>query len=231
MDTEFTEFMRQLEDRFKAATSLLDRSKYKIFYGQIRPAWILTLGINPGGSPSETSADGTTHTSGVPAAASGSYFENDEHDVLDCEWKENIGLRKLLLPLLGGNNLRTRHEVVKTNLAFRRSARVNQIEKERAFDESAPFLNEIIRVVRPKLVLLTGPSVSSFNDRFGNNAVTVHPPQRKDSINQTVFAASKVRLRATNSEALVAQVAHASQWSATYDEYDVAGRIIALMEA
>ncbi len=53
MDTQFTPFMRDLERRFRVATGLPNRSQYKIFYGQIRPALIRTLGINPGEDPRE----------------------------------------------------------------------------------------------------------------------------------------------------------------------------------
>ena len=231
MDTEFTPFMRQVEQRFQAASGLLDRSQYKIFYGQVRPAWLLTLGINPGGAPKDTNADGKTHASGRVAAASASYFEGNEHDILDCEWPENPGLRRLLQPLLGGNLARVREEVVKTNMAFRRSAKASQIDKERTFDESAPFLNEIVRVVQPRLVLLTGPKLASFVDRYASEIKILCPPERKESIKQTVFAASRAKLRATDMTTLVVQVAHASQWSATYGEYDVARRIQSLMGA
>src|SRR5260221_10929648 len=114
MDSETTCFMRDLEGRFRLATKLPDRSFYKIFYGQIHPAEILALGINPGGAPANTNSDGRTHKDGVIAAASAGYYENDEHDILDCEWRENNGLRRLLMPLLGGEAARIRAGVVKT---------------------------------------------------------------------------------------------------------------------
>jgi len=231
METEFTPFMRDLEARFMAATGFVDRSQYKIFYGQVHAAWLLTLGINPAAAPAATDSAGKTHTPGKAASSSATYFENNEHDILDCEWSENLGLRKLLLPLLDDTLSRVRDEVVKTNMAFRRSAKASHIKKEHAFDESAPYLKEIVRVVRPQLVLLTGPSLASFNDRFAKDAKFLCAPERKESINQTVFAASRVRLRVTDTSALVVQVAHASQWSATYAEYDVARRIQSLMEA
>ena len=44
------QFMRDLEERYKRASGLRDRSQYKIFYSPVRPADILVLGINPGGS-------------------------------------------------------------------------------------------------------------------------------------------------------------------------------------
>ena len=229
--TDSASFMRDLEDRFRRRSGLANRSLYKIYYCRIHPAWLLTLGINPGGAPVETAQDGGTHSSGRAAASSVSFFENGEHDVIDCEWRENPGLRKLLCPLLDGDLSRVRDEVVKTNMAFRRSAKASQIKREQSYDETAPFLNEIVRVVQPRLVLLTGPSLSSFLDRFAGSSVIVSPAQRKDSINQTVFAAARATLRATQSDVLVVQVAHASQWSATYAEFDVANRIRTLMDA
>lgn len=119
-------------------------------------------------------------------------FRRHEHDVLDCEWTENLGLRKLLLPLMDDTLSRIQEEVVKSNMAFRRSAKASQIKKERSFDESAPVLNEMIRVVQPRLVLLTGPSLASFVDRFASDTRPLSGPERKDSINQTVFAASRI---------------------------------------
>ena len=231
MDTEFTPFMRDLERRFQMATGLPNRSAYKIFYGQIHQAPILTLGINPGGDPAQTSADGRMHTSGVPAAASSSYFEGGEHDVLDCEWKENDGLRKLLIPLVGGEREGIRQDVVKSNLAFRRSAKATHIQVERAFDETAPFLAEILAKVEPRLVLLTGPAVRVFVGRFASGEQVLAQPEKDPGVKQTIFAASRVRLRATGTEALVVRVAHASQFGWTYGRYEVSRRITALMDA
>ena len=223
--------MRDLEERFKRAAHLPDRSYYKIFYGQVRPAPILTLGINPGGAPENTYPDGRTNKDGGVASSSASYFENDEHDILDCEWRENNGLRQLLLPLLDGKSERIRSEVVKTNLAFKRSAKVSQIKVEQAIDESAPFLAEIIAVVQPKLVLLTGPAISRFADRFACESNAVGVPERDPKVGQVVFAASRVRLRRPAINALVIRVAHASQFAWTYERYSVVDRIRALIEA
>jgi hypothetical protein len=229
MATESTNFMRELEARFKLATQLPDRSRYKIFYGQIHPAKILTLGINPGGDPENTNSDGRTHKDGVVAAASGSYYEDGEHDILDCEWRENKGLRRLLTPLLNGDAARIRTDVVKTNLAFRRSAKATHINVQAAVAETAPFLTEIIETVRPELVLLTGPAISAFTSHFASQTTVLAPPEKDEKTKQTVFAASRVTLRRPSIEVLVVQVAHASQFSWTYERYGVADRILALM--
>lgn len=230
MDTEYTPFMRDLEERFKRFTKLPGRSHYKIFYGQVRPAPILTLGINPGGEPSNHNADGLKQKNGRIALASATYFENDEHDVLDCEWPENNGLRKILVPLLNGDARRIRHEVVKTNMAFRRTAKAAQIKREH-IAESAPFLTEIIQVVRPKLVLLTGPSLSDFIKGFACNAKIVTEPERDPDVKHIVFYPAIVRLHGLDTDAIAVQVAHASQFSWTYGKHSVVDKIHALMEA
>src|SRR5579859_447790 len=97
------EFMRGLEDEFKARTGLIDRSQFKIFYCPIWRAPVLVLGINPGGDPVTIAPDGVRYRDGSSgrAASSVTYCENGEHDLLDCQWDENVGLLKLLLPILG----------------------------------------------------------------------------------------------------------------------------------
>lgn len=226
MDASHTPFMHDLEVRFKRASGLPNRAWYKIFYCQIKRAPILTLGINPGGAPENTHADGRVHKDGVVAAASGSYYENDEHDILDCDWRENLGLRTVLAPLVGGDLASIRRDVVKTNMAFHRSARKKDIDIDRAMDQTAPFLAEIIGVVSPRLVLLTGVRLEEFTSRFATSAKEIVTPERDPGVKQIVFAASSARLRATNTSALVVQLAHASQFGWTYGKYQVAKRIL-----
>lgn len=229
MDTQFTPFMRDLESRYRAATGFLDRTQYKIFYCQVRPAPILALGINPGGSPSDVEPDGMKRKDrkGVASSSTG-YFERDEHDVLDCEWKENIGLRNLLMPLVGGRADALRNSVVKTNLAFQRSSNVKGIARSNAISASAPFLSEIIAVVQPTTVILTGPSLDEFNGHFAVDAAIVASAERDPRVRQVVFAATRSRLRATGTDALVVQVAHASQFGWTYARHDIPSRIVRL---
>jgi hypothetical protein len=221
--------MRDLESRYQKASGFVNRSQYKIFYGQVRPAPILAFGINPGGNPADVNPDGRTNRDGSLACASASFHDNDENDILDCEWKENSGLRQILTPLVGGESARIRTDVVKSNLVFERSARKSGIEFDRAADISKPFVAEIIKAVRPKLVLLTGVKIELFCDRFASTPTTIAPTERDPGVRQIVFAASRVRLLASGTDALVVQVAHASQFGWTYSRYDVASRIELLM--
>jgi hypothetical protein len=229
MANEYTALMRDIEQRFKKATQLTNRSEYKIYYCQIRPAPVLILGKNPGGSPEQTSPDGCINfNNGTRASSSAGYFENDEHDVLDCGWPENTGLRKLLFPLFSDNRDRIRRDVVKTNVAFQRSKSI--VREQRSFETTcAPYLNEILAIVRPKLVLLTGPDISEFSSRFAIKQTTVINRITDSNVKQTVFAAARFHLRQTLEETFVVQLAHASQFSWTYERYGVVDKIQSLL--
>lgn len=220
--------MRTLEEEFRNTSGLPNRATYKIFYGQIKPAPILTLGINPGGSPAEISADGTQQSNGAKASSSSGYFENNENDILDCEWRENSGLRALLFPFVANDSVRFRAEIVKSNLAFRRSAKKKDIDIEAAIAEAAPYLGRIVERVCPRLVVLTGVAIQTFIDRFATTAKILAPIERDPGVKQVVFAASRVSLRHTGKDATVIQVAHASQFSWTYTKYNVARRSLEL---
>lgn len=222
--------MREIEEEFRHRSGLLHRSHYKIFYCKVFPAPILTLGINPGGTPDKTSLDGTLQEGGLRASASAGYFENDEHDVLDCDWKENVGLRELIYPLVGRDPARFRAEVVKTNLAFRRSKRKSDIDIEAAFDEAESFLAQIIRRVKPRLVLLTGVPIATFLNRYAITHRQLSPAERDPGVKQIVFAAAKASLRSAANDAVVVQVAHASQFAWTYGRYNVAERALEYVE-
>lgn len=230
MDTPYTPFMRDLEGRFKQTTGFQNRAAYKIYYCQVRSARILTLGINPGGAPSDTSADGRVGKDGIVAAASSTFYENSEHDVLDCGWRENIGLRQILCPLVGGVLASIRTEVVKTNLAFHRSARRSDIEVEAAADQTAPFLREIIEIVNPSLILLTGVALQAFTSRFAKYSEPLVAPERDPGVKQVVFAAARASVGRPEKKVLIVQLAHASQFGWTYTKYDVAERISRLLK-
>jgi len=232
---DFVAFMRDLEDRYKKQSGLTDRAHYKIFYGPIRPAQILVLGINPGGDPSNTEPDGVKQKTGEIAAASGSFYEGGECDLLDCNWKENNGLKKLLVPLLDGNEEAIRRAVVKTNLAFRRSRKTTHIDIAAAKLEAAPFLLEIIGVVRPRLVILTSVELTAFLNSFCSEHSEVTAQVRDGQVNQIVYESANAQLRKCESPSIVVRVAHASQFGWTYNKayhgHTVVNRIRSALEA
>jgi hypothetical protein len=220
--------MRGLEEEYRRVSGLKNRSEYKIFYGQVFPAPILTLGLNPGGTPEGTSQDGTRQKDGSRASSSASYFEQDENDILDCDWRENIGLRKLLLPLVGHDHNRFRSEIVKTNMAFRRSRAVSDIDLAVAEREAVPFIEAIIDRVSPRLIILTGPSIDRFLSLYALDSRPLTETIKAPGINHVVFAASAARLRSIDRETIVVQVAHASRFAWTYERYGVVTKISGL---
>jgi len=233
--TQSVVFMRDLEERYKIASGRANRAHYKIFYGQVRPAKILVLGINPAGDPLDTTPDGSRHLSGKPAAASATFYENDECDLLDCVWKENTGLKKLLVPLLNDDADAIRSNVVKTNVAFWRVPKVKGFDLVTAKDEAQPFLNEIIGVVRPQLVLLTSVDLHDFLERFAAEHSKRSEPIRDPGVKQIVFESAQARFRNCPLVSTVVRVAHASQFSWTYGkvygESTIAQRVKHALEA
>lgn len=224
------DFMRALEDEYRQVTGVKNRSEFKIFYGQVFPSPILTLGLNPGGNPQDTSEDGTRQKDGSLASSSGSYFEQMENDILDCDWRENSGLRNLLLPLVNQDLNRFRREVVKTNIAFRRSRVIGDIDLAEAVVEAAPFIDKIIARVVPRLIVLTGPNIERFLKLYALDSRPLTESIKAPRINHVVFAARAARLRSIDGETIVVQVAHASQFGWTYDRYDIPTRIAALLD-
>ena len=228
MPSESTQ-MQALEADYQQASGLANRASYKIFYGPMRQAPCLVLGLNPGGDPEQTSADGTRGAKNSVASSSGAWFEQDEHDLLDCQWPENTGLKRLLLPLLGGDEKRIRREVIKTNLAFRRSRTARDINIDRAIEEARPFVDRILSIVDPKLIILAGVSLSRFLKHHVQSSKPAAALLRDASIGHVVFDAAWVTFGADLSPRLVAQVGHASQFSWTYAKHDIPGRIASLL--
>jgi hypothetical protein len=223
------EFMKSIEADFKTATGLKDRSQFKIFYTPIWPAKIMVLGINPGGDPDTIAPDGVRYLDGSSrqAASSTGYWESGENDVVDCTWPENIGLLKLLVPILG-SSASVRRNVVKTNLAFARSKNTkNSRFIEAAKEAATPFLRRLLDWVAPELVLLPGVKLTDFASRHCAEVVLLAERQVEQSVNQTVILPARVRLLGGNT-CIAVEVAHASQFSWIYTKHDLASKIKAL---
>jgi len=224
------EFMRSIETEFKKATGLKDRSQFKIFYSPVWKAKMMLLGINPGGDPENIAPDGVHLLDGSvrKGAASAGYCENGENDLVDCDWPENTGLLKLLMPLLGSQD-NIRRDVVKTNLAFARSKKAkNRVLIETAKREATPFLNQIIKRVAPELILLAGVKLDDFTKRHCTEVVELAERKQEPTVNQTIIWPAHVRL-VSGHTCLVIEVSHASQFSWIYEKHDVPSQIKTLI--
>ncbi len=225
------EFMRSLEEDFKARTGSRDRSEYKIFYCPVWRAPILVLGINPGGDPTRIAPDGVHYRDGRNNRASSSkgYYENGENDLVDCKWHENAGLLKLLVPILGSSDA-IRRGVVKTNLAFVRQKNTKDTKAiERSKDQSTPFLRRILDRVLPDLVLLTGVKLHDFGKRHCAEVIELTQRQVEHSVNQTIIFPARVRL-SSGHRCTAVEVAHASQFGWIYEKHSVPLKIQALLD-
>lgn len=223
------EFMRTTETEFKEKTGFIDRSRYKIFYSPVWKAKMLVLGINPGGNCNDVASDGVRDNKGrSPHSSSASYFEKGEHDLIDCSYREQKGLLKLLIPIFGSEE-NVRRNVVKTNMAFARSPNVGSLAIDHAIDEATPFLRRILTRTAPELILLAGVRLDEFWKRHCDKDwfFQIHP--RSVEYKQTIIESASVRLFGGHTCIAVA-VAHASQWSGIYKRHNVPGKVIELMQ-
>lgn len=155
--------MRAIDSEYRAHTGFTDSRFYKIFYSRIDPAPLLVLGVNPGGDPENPSS---------LISASSSFFENYEHDYVDCSYT----IQRMMLPLLEHVLKATPDQIraiPKTNLAFRRSPKEDGFKKYHGMSladgmkESKPWLERIIRHVSPKMILLETMKPERFASLYG----------------------------------------------------------------
>ncbi len=222
--------MKNWEDRFRSDAGLVDRSQYKVFYGRIHPAPILLLGINPGGDPNEISSNGASSLDGSrSAAASESYYENDESDLLDCSWPENKIL-KLINPIAATLGLSVRQDVAKTNMSFHRSNKAKKTLVLGQMIKAQDILSQIISVVNPRLIILSCNYLNEFVKIHCAISRELQPAQRDTGVGHIVFWPWEIVLNNSNKKCLLVQVAHASQFAWTYDRYDVSMKILRLLK-
>ena len=169
-------FMKDLEHRYQEVSGLRDRSAYKIFYGPVRPAPVMVLGINPGGDPADVVADSLNRRNGLDSAASIGFYEHEECDLLDCNWPENRGLMKLLVPLFNGDQAMIRAGIVKTNIAFRRSKKKTGIDFENASKLAEAAVSEGASLDQFRTLLLS--KISAARLLTGLLCSLAHAPTR-----------------------------------------------------
>jgi hypothetical protein len=100
--------MRDIDAEYRKLSGLSDPRYYKIFYSRIDPAPLLVLGINPGGAPDQAEEI---------ISASDGYFDNFEHDYVDCAYTIQRVMLPFLRNILGATDEKVRR-IPKTNLAF-----------------------------------------------------------------------------------------------------------------
>jgi hypothetical protein len=166
--------MREIDTEYRQISCLTDPRFYKIYYSRIDPAPILVLGINPGGAPDQIEP--------IKSASEG-FFENFEHDYVDCDYPMQRVMFPFLKTILGASDDELRR-VPKTNLAFRRSPGEDSFKQYHpmtlgaAMREAKPSLSRIIRNVQPKLILMETMKPELFGKLYcdGNSGRTIREP-------------------------------------------------------
>ena len=149
--------MRDIARRYQKASGLNERRYYSIFFSRIDPSEALVLGIKPGGDPSRWSES---------ELASQSFYENWEHEYVDCDYPIQRAMLPLLMEVFGISKEEVR-KVPKSNLAFRRATSVETFKVEQGISldeaqrEAIPFLEEMISYISPKIIILEG--ITTFN--------------------------------------------------------------------
>ena len=144
--------MKDIDHRYRLASGLVNRKFYSIFYSRIDPAEVLVLGINPGGDPNIWSED---------ELASKSFYENWEHEYVDCSYAIQQPMLPFLMTAFDVDRTGVRR-IPKANLAFRRSNGVDAIKASHGMSmrdaqrEALPFVEEILSYVQPRIIVLEG---------------------------------------------------------------------------
>ena len=145
---ESAKFMKRLDKEYRKKTKISERRFYSIFFSQVNPSPIMILGSNPGGDPKNWDES---------ELASTSFYENGEHEYVDCCYPIACVMSEFLKKVLDIEKECIR-EIPKTNLIFRRSVSIKQLplKVSDAISEAKPILEQILRRVEPDVIICEG---------------------------------------------------------------------------
>lgn len=155
-----TEYMADLEQRYRRASGLQSRDHYSIFYGPLRPSRLMMVNANPGGSP-------TNYKVVRVEAGEHEYVEGRESGPTTRNGAQ------ILAALAGTSAPEAIRQFQVFNRFFRRTPTLpNASLTESYMHEAAPFLAELIAFVRPEAMLFGGDAgVRLFAKVHGGNLV------------------------------------------------------------
>lgn len=122
---------------------------FKVFYSDIMPARVVIIGLNPGGDPNNPEE----------LKSASLFFENGEHDYVDCDYVLARKMRVLLDRSGLGSSRDAIGRIPKINVVFHRSKSRTDNSGwtwSEAVAASKPFVAEILGHVRPALVISEG---------------------------------------------------------------------------
>lgn len=145
---------RAIDAAYRAASGLTSRDDYKIFYSVLKPSWLMSIGINPGGRSEKWHE-----------ATEGGFYDEGNHDFV--QYREDSGyalarpMHALLTTAMATSSPKVLCGVPHTNVSFRRSSRSQEVESKHV-QEAAPFLTAIIDIVRPKVLVMIGATAFKY---------------------------------------------------------------------
>lgn len=222
-------FMRSIDERYRETSKLTERRHYSIFYSKIVPSLLLVVGYNPGGDPA---------TWDESELASRSFYENDEHEYVDCNYPLAIAMRHYLTKVLLLGNVSGIRSIPKINLIFRRSSGQNtlSLSPSEAIREAKSFVEEVVMRVGPALILFEGTvtldkfeanyctSVTKFID---GPAITTPNGRSRAAI----YRADRGFVRCLNREITLVGIGHPSKYSGRTEWNEVVSRSRNTVEA
>ena len=160
-------FMRSLDEAYRVVSGLRERRYYSIFYSKVEPHPILILGYNPGGNPETWSES---------ALASRSYYENSEHEYVDCHYPLATAMRSFLLSALNTTDPNRIRSIPKTNLIFRRSTNQGTLalSTSAGLREAKPFVETIVARCQPRLIICEGTTTLNAFEKGFCTSVSQH---------------------------------------------------------
>lgn len=146
---ETTDFMIDIDSRYRLTTGLTERRFYSIFYSRVEKCDLFILGYNPGGNPDSWSD---------AELASTTYFEDYEHEYVDQDYKIAKAMRVFLTNVLSLDSSEKIRRIPKSNIIFRRSRSSNNLgmSKNLAIHEAKPFVEQMLIRAKPNAILLEG---------------------------------------------------------------------------
>jgi len=214
--------MQALDNAYRQTSGLQERRFYSIFYSKVEPSRIMVLGYNPGGDPDNWDES---------LLASRSYYENDEHEYVDCHYPLAIAMRDFLTSALDLSDVARIRSVPKTNLIFRRSRNQDtlNLRPAAALEEARPFVEQMISRVQPLVIIFEGTvTLDQFEKLYCDTvASSIDGPSitTPNGRNQAkIFRLDRARVRCLGRDATLIGLGHPSKYAGRVEWKQVVAR-------
>lgn len=209
--------MKRLDRQFRKESGLTDRRHYSIFYSRIVPCSTFVVGYNPGGEPGTWSTD---------SLASTGFYENWEHEYVDCDYPLARAMQKYLPAVLSLSDVEAVRRIPKSNLIFHRSSGQDTLKlpDKKAISKAKPILDQILCRVSPSLIICEGTTTQDAFEKYFCDAMEknidgmcLKTPNGRNMA--TIYRADRARIVPTGKTVLLIGIGHPSRYGGR-DEWD-----------